>query len=114
MALSQSDYKLNRGQETTDGYSKRENKGNENAQCGWQKYYLTSSLKVVKAFVDVMAKESFKEILETYQHKSEGIYAGYPPSMRETTEEKMRKDLLWDEHKGMVTLNKRRWSILSF
>lgn len=91
-----------------DTNRQRENKGNENAQCGWQQYYLTSSLRVVKAFVDVMAKESFKEILESYQHKSEGIYAGYPPSIRETTEEKMGKGLLWDERKRMVTLNKRR------
>jgi len=59
MALSQSDYTLNRGQETTEGYKQRENKGNENAQCGWQQYYLTSSQRVVKAFVDIMAKESF-------------------------------------------------------
>ena len=56
--------------------------------------WFTSSLRVVKAFVDVMAKESFKEILESYQHKSEGVYAGYAPSMRETTEEKTRKGLL--------------------
>lgn len=47
---------------------------------------LAVSLCGVEAFLDIMAKESFKEILESYQHKSEGVYVEYPPSMRETTE----------------------------
>ena len=39
-------------------------------------------------------------ILEGYQNKSEDIYAGYSPSMREATEKKMRKGLLWDSNTG--------------
>lgn len=82
-----------------------------NAQ--WQQYYLTSSLRAVKSFGDLLAKESFKEILESYQNKSERVYVGYPPSMTDTTEKKTRMGLLGDEHR-MVTLNKRWQTILRF
>lgn len=76
-----------------------------NAQ--WQQYYLTSSLRAVKAFVDLTAKQTFKEILESYQHKSESVYVGYSPSMTDITEEKMKTGLLGDEYRRMVTPNKR-------
>lgn len=65
-----------------------------------------SSTKVVKGFVDVMAKESFKMVLEGYQNKSEDIYTVYSASMREATEEKMRRACF-----GMATLDKRRWYV---
>lgn len=94
MALSQSAYKLKTGDHRQIQKDRQRIKEMRTLSAA------DSSTKVVKGFMDVMAKESFKMVLEGYQNKSEDIYTGYSASMREATEEKMRKGLLWDGNTG--------------